>query len=347
MHSTPKPKQTDDPHDIVVVAADAVAVAPADEELSNLLHDAARRLSQAQARAASDVPAGAAIPQVDTTFRPAAVNDVLAPGRLRSIGRGAIRAFAAVLLATGIGVAGIAWESYGDAAQQMIAQWAPRLPLTSSLPPEKPALSAQPAPPVVQAEAANPAPAQPLPPAQTAAPGVAPSAAAESAQLLQSMARDLATVGQEIGQLKASIEQLKASQQQISRDIAKASEAKASEAKASEAKASEIKASEAKASEVKASEVKASEVKASEVKASEVKASEPSLRPRIAAPLPRPAAAPARRPMPPPPPLAAAAPTSPQAEPPPQAAAQPQAQELSVPRPPMPLTPGIGSFSQQ
>ena len=316
MHSTPKPKQTDDPHDIVVVAADAVAVAPADEELSNLLHDAARRLSQAQARAASDVPAGAAIPQVDTTFRPAAVNDVLAPGRLRSIGRGAMRAFAAVLLATGIGVAGIAWESYGDAAQQMIAQWAPRLALTSSLPPEKPALSAQPAPPVVQAEAANPAPPQPLPPAQTAAPGVAPSAAAESAQLLQSMARDLASVGQEIGQLKASIEQLKASQQQISRDIAKASEAKASEA--------------------------------SEMKASETKASEQSLRPRIAAPLPRPAAAPARRPIPPPPPLAVAAPTSPQAEPPPQAAAQPQAQELSsVPRPPMPLTPGIGSFSQQ
>ena len=307
MHSTPKPKQTDDPHDIVVVAPDAVAVAPADEELSNLLHDAARRLSQAQARAAPDVPAGAAVPPVDTTFRPAAVNDVLAPGRLRSIGRGAMRAFAAVLLATCIGVAGIAWESYGDAAQQMIAQWAPRLPLTSSLPPEKPALLAQPAPPVVQAETANPAPPQPLPPAQTAAPGVAPSAAAESAQLLQSMARDLATVGQEIGQLKASIEQLKVSQQQISRDIAKASEAKASEAKASEQ----------------------------------------SLQPRISAPLPRPAAAPARRPMPPPPPLAAAAPTSPQAEPPPHAAAQPQAQELSVPRPPMPLTPGIGSFSQQ
>src|SRR6266576_454104 len=230
--------------------------------------------------------------------------------------RRAMRAFAAVLLATCIGVAGIAWESYGDAAQQMIAQWAPRLALTSSLPPEKPALSAQPAPPVVQAEAATSAPPPPVPPAQIAAPGVAPSAAAESAQLLQSMARDLASVGQEIGQLKASIEQLKASQQQISRDIAKASEAKASEAKASEAKASEAKAS-------------------------ETKASEQSLRPRIAAPLPRPAAAPARRPVPPPPPpLAAAAPTSPQAEPPPQAAAQPQGQELSVPRPPMPLTPG-------
>src|SRR5258707_15637524 len=108
MHSTLKPKQTDDPHDIVVVAPDAVALAPADEELSSLLHDAARRLSQAQARAASGVPAVAVVPPVDTTFRPAAdnaaVNDLLAPGRLRSIGRGAMRAFAAVLLATCIGV---------------------------------------------------------------------------------------------------------------------------------------------------------------------------------------------------------------------------------------------------
>jgi hypothetical protein len=317
MHSTLQPKQSDDPHDIVVVAPDAVAVAPADQELSSLLHDAARRLSQAQARAAVDVPAGAVVPPVDTTFRPSAVNDVLAPGRLRSIGRGAMRVFAAVLLATCIGVAGIAWQHYGDAAQQMIAQWAPQLALTSSLPPEQPALSSQPAPPVVQADTATSAPAQPAPPAQAAAQGVAPSAAAipaESARVLQSMARDLASVGQEIALLKASIEQLKTSQQQISRDIAKASEA------------------------------------------SEAKASEQSLRHRIAAP--RPAPAPARKPMPPPPPpLAAAAPTPAQAAAPsmsrqiesqPQTTAQPPAQELSsVPRPPMPLSPGAGSFTQQ
>ena len=100
MQSTLKPKQTDDPHDIVVVAP---AVAPADDELSSLLQHAAR-LSQAQGRAASEVPAGAVVPPVDTTFRPvagnAAVNNVLVTGRLRSIGRGAMRAFAAVLLAT-------------------------------------------------------------------------------------------------------------------------------------------------------------------------------------------------------------------------------------------------------
>src|SRR6266849_1049226 len=301
MHSTLKPKQTDDPHDIVVVAPDVARVAPADEELSNLLHDAARHLSDAQTRTGSDVPAGPAVPPVDTTFRPSAVNDVLVPGHLRSIGRGAMRAFTALLLAACIGAAGIAWQAYGDAAQQMIADWAPQFALPSSLPPEKLGLPAQPAPPAVQAAAANPAPPQPAAPAQTAADGVAPTAAAvsaESAQLLQSMARDLASVGQEIEQLKASIEQLKASQQQMSREIAKASEQ--------------------------------------------------NLRPRISAPPPRSAAAPARKPMPPsPPPQAAAAPNLPQAaapsvprqgEPLPQATAQPQAEQLSsVPRPPMPL----------
>jgi hypothetical protein len=331
MQSSLKPKQTDDPHDIVVVAP---AVAPADDELSSLLHDAARRLSQAQARAASDVPAAAVVPPVDTTFRPAAdnaaVNNVLVTGRLRSIGRGAMRAFAAVLLATCIGVAGIAWQHFGDAAQQTIADWMPQLALTSLLPADQPAPSVQPAPPAVEPDAATSAPAQPAPPAQAPTQVVAPGAAlpADSAQSLQSMARDLAGMGQEITQLKASIEQLRASQQQMSRDIAKASEAKASEAKASE------------------------------VKASEVRAPEQNPQPRIAAPLPRPVPAPARKPKPPPPPpLAAAAPMPPQAaassmprqiEPPPQAAAQPPAQELSpVPRPPMPLTPGPGSFSQQ
>ena len=309
MHSTLKPKQTDDPHDIVVIAPDAVQVAPADEELSNLLHDAARLLSEAQTRGGSDVPAGAAVPPVDTTFRPSAVDDVLVPGRLRSMGGGAMRAFTALLLAACIGGAAIAWQAYGDAAKAMIAEWAPQLALTSSQPPEKPALPVQPAPPAVQPDAVTAAPAQPAPPAQTAAQGVAAGAAAvsaESAQLPQSMARDLATMGQEIGQLKASVEQLKASQQQMSRDFAKASEAKVSEAKVPEARASGAKAS------------------------------EQNLRSRLSAAVRRSAAASARKPMPPLPSPQAAAPSAPrQGEPQPQPTAQPQA-ELA-PRPPMPL----------
>jgi len=219
MHSTLNPKPTDDPHDFVVVAPNAVRVAPADEELFNLLQEAARRSSNPQTRTGSDFPAGAPVPPVDTTFRPAAVNDVKVPGERRSIGTSAVRSFTALLLAACIGVAAIAWQSSGNVAKQIIAKWAPKFILTSLLPAlEKPELPAQPNPPTVQAAAANTAPRQPAPPAQTAPEGVAPTTAAPSPgmpQLLQSMARDLATAGQEI-------EQLKASQEQMSRDIAKA-----------------------------------------------------------------------------------------------------------------------------
>src|SRR5260370_26448040 len=104
MHSTLNPKPTDDPHDIVVVAPDDVRVAPAEEELSNLLRQAARHHSGQQTHTGSDSPAGPPVPPVDTTFRPAAVNDVLVAGQRRWIGRGAGRAFTALRLAPCLGV---------------------------------------------------------------------------------------------------------------------------------------------------------------------------------------------------------------------------------------------------
>jgi hypothetical protein len=315
MHSTLNPQQADphaDPHDDVLVAR-------IDEELSKLAHDAMRDPLDPQIHMGSDFSAGAAIPPVDTTFRPAAVNHVQAPRLRPSFGVRAIRGFVGFLLAVCIGVAGVVWQAYGDAAKQMIARWTPQLVATSSPPPENPGLPEQPNPPAVQANAAKAAPPQPAPPAQAAAEGVAPAAAApESAVLLESMARELASARQEIDQLKAS-------QEQMSREMAKASQAKAYEAKASLAKASQTKAS-------------------------QTTASEQNLRPRISAIPPRSVAAPVRRPMPPsyPPPQAAAAPVLPQApapyvprqpESPPQVTVQPQAEpELSpVPRPPMPV----------
>ena len=311
MQSTLKPKQTDDPHDIVVVAP---AVAPADDELSSLLHDAARRLSQAQARAASGVPAAAVVPPVDTTFRPAAVNaavnNVLVTGRLRSIGRGAMRAFAAVLVATCIGVAGIAWQHYGDAAQQTVADWMPQLTLTSLLPADQPAPSVQPAPPAVEPDAATSAPAQPAPPAQAPTQVVAPGAAlpADSAQSLQSMARDLATVEQ-------GIEQLKANQEQLARDNAKLVE--------------QLKLNQERMTRVLA--------KASEARAAEARAFEQNLRPKLPARPPLPTTRDLREPVSALPPPQAIAPPPGTAQP--QAAVQPQADpELpSAPRPPMPV----------
>jgi hypothetical protein len=289
MHSTLNPKQTDDPHDFLVVAPDIVLIAPADAELSSLAPDAMRYPSDPQTHIGSDFSAGIAVPPVDT-FRAAAVNDVQVPGERGSIGKSAVRAFTALLLAACLGLAAIAWQSSGNVAKQIIAKWAPKFILTSLLPAlENPGLPEQPSPPTVQASAAKAAPPQPAPLAQTAPEGVAANAAAlppESAELLHAMALDLATARQEIEQLKAK---------QMSRDIAKASKQ--------------------------------------------------NLRPKISAPPPRSAAAPARKPMPPfPPRQAAAAPTLPQAaapsvprqpEPQPQATVQPQAEP--VPRPPMPV----------
>jgi hypothetical protein len=263
------PKPSDDPHDVVMVAPDAVRVAPSDaapsdEELSSLLQQAARQLAETPTRAAPDFAAAPTVPPVDTptvppvdiptvppvdtTFRPAAVNGVAVPGQRRSTSRRPLRVFMTLLLAAG--TAAFAWRSQSDAAKQTIAQWTPPFVL-AWLPAEK---SEPAAPAVAQADtsvqadanAAAPQPASPAPPppAPTTAEAVAPAAAApavaapaaaapaaatpapDTAQL-QSMARDLASLGQEVVQLKASIEQLRAGQQQISREAAKASEPRA------------------------------------------------------------------------------------------------------------------------
>jgi hypothetical protein len=308
-------KPTDDPHDVLAVAPHVALMAPTDEELSRLARSL-RHFATPQTDTGADHPAGPTVPPVDTTFRPAAVGNVQVPGHWRTMGgRAASAVTAALLVAACTGAAAIAWQSYGGAAEQMIARWAPQRVLASLLPLENPALPAQPPPPAVEARAANPPLPQPGSPTQAAPEGVAPAAAVasvESAPSLGSTTNDIASARQEI-------EQLKASQQQMSRDIARASE------------------------------VKASEAKPSETRASEVKAPEQNLRPKMSAHPWRAAAPRARKPMPPlPPQQAAAYPTVPQpaapyvprqVEPQPQNTPQTLADpELaSVPRPPMPL----------
>jgi hypothetical protein len=227
MDTTANPKQTDSHHVMVARADEELAhaheqitraheeIGRTEEQLSELQHDVARQ--------PSDHPQSRM-----NTFRPAV------PSNPPSLGRRAVRAFISLALLGCIGVAAMAWQSpsSGDAAKQMIARWAPQLVPTLLLTLESPGLPAQRAPLAVRASAASAAPPQPAPLAQIAPQGVVPPASAlspDSAQLLQSMARDLATVGQRIEQLKASIDQLKAGQQQMSREIAKPFESKASE----------------------------------------------------------------------------------------------------------------------
>jgi hypothetical protein len=141
----------------------------------------------------------------------------------------------------------------------VVARWASQPAATSSAPPEGPTLAAQSAPSIVQVASAETAPAlatpqdappQPAPPqaippqvtslaqAQTAPQDAAPPAAAappDQAQLLQKIARDLATLERNIEQLKANQQQmagenskaigeLRASQEEMKRTIAKVSD---------------------------------------------------------------------------------------------------------------------------
>jgi hypothetical protein len=156
--------------------------------------------------------------------------------RLRRPSRGhpALRGLIGLLLTAGICTAAFAWQSHGETIRPMISRWAPQL--AAALPSETPKLADQPSPPAVQLAAADAAVSQLPPQAQAAAPDAAAAAiAAEQTQLLQTMARDLASVQQEIEQLKAGqaelaranagiAEQFKANQEQVARAIANASE---------------------------------------------------------------------------------------------------------------------------
>ena len=159
MQTALNPKPTDDPHDVLVVAPGVAVMVPTDEELSKLARSL-RHPPYPQAPTEADLPLAATVPPVDTTFRPTAVGDVRVPGQPLTTGGKAARALAAALVvAACTGGASIAWQSYGDAAEAMIARWAPQRVL-ALLPLEKPAQAAQqPAPPAVEPTAANAEPA--------------------------------------------------------------------------------------------------------------------------------------------------------------------------------------------
>jgi hypothetical protein len=157
---------------------------------------------------------------------------IVVPGRILR-GGSALRGLIGLLLAACIFATAFASNSsYGGAAKQIIARWAPPLVSTSSLPPNKPELAAPSSPQMVEAE-----PMPPTPSAQTAqelGPTAAPLSP-ELSQRLQTMASDLANAEHEIERLKTSqeqmardnasaIEQLKASQEQTARDNAKSGE---------------------------------------------------------------------------------------------------------------------------
>lgn len=306
MHPLLKELERDnDPHDVIEIAPGVVLAGRAEPEFATLAPGATSRPAEPQIHTRPSESAAAQAPSLDTTFRAEDVHH--GRGDRSSAGTWARRVFVGILLSVCGAVAAAPWQHYGDAAKAMIATWVPQLVATSS-PPANPAPSEQPVTPDAEAAATTAAPVQPAP-QQPAAPAQSTETVVAPASPSPEQAQALASMAQQIEQLKASVDQLKAGQEQMSRDIARASE----------------------------------------VKASEVRPSEPSLRPRIAAPKmaappPRPAAGLTRKPrpsasaapyLPPPLPPVAAPAVAPQ--PVPEAQATVETDGNPVVRPPLPV----------
>jgi hypothetical protein len=317
MHAMLKTIEADDPHDAPAIAPDIVPAAWADKVLADITNGPAPDPKPT----APSTAASAAQQPIDTTFRAAAVGSVEA-SRAKPPGRTWMKStLVAFLFALCSAMAAAAWQHYGGAARQMVANWTPAFALATSPPPAQAAPIEQADASAVQAPAADqasaPHAASAPPPASAAADTSA--ASPDSSQMIQSMSRDLAAMGQQIQELKASIADLKAGQQTMARDNTRTSEARTSEPRTVEAR----------------------------TPPPATRAPIQTARPKLTAPPPpmRAAAAPARRPMPAYPAYpsvqAAAAPppypVAPAAAPPPlpQAAVDPL--DEPVVRPPMPL----------
>ena len=226
MHSTPNLRDTD-PHDVFVIEPDVSLAVRADKAPLDLLYDvlsnpSAPRPPNPEVRIAPDfspLSPERIDPVFDTTVADDAdIDDVKIDKteigeHLAPTSRFARRAFMG-LFALCSAMAAAAWQHYGDDATKVIAGLTSQFTFASSRPAEKATTATTPA---LAAAAPDPA-AQPAP-AASAADSATAATSADSAQL-QSMARDLAAMGQQIEQLKATVSELKATQTQPSREAA-------------------------------------------------------------------------------------------------------------------------------
>jgi len=232
-----------DPHDVLEIAPDVVLVARAATEFPSLAPDPTHRPGERQPNMGAGLAAGPATPAVDTSFRATDTSG----GRAR--GGWARKALFTFLLTSCSALAVAAWQHYGDDAQDMVAGITPQIvpALTSWLPTQKPATVAQPdaADTLPLRQTIPPAAAAAQPPANvraTVAASAAASDATEQVQMLQSMARDVASLTQQVDELKATVAQLKAAQEQ--RQEQQHQEQVAREKPRSEARVSEAKPAE-------------------------------------------------------------------------------------------------------
>lgn len=226
-----------DPHDVLEISPDVVLVARAAADFPTLAPDAAGRDVHVHAT-------DAATPRVDTAFRASDTS-----GERSSGGRWLRSSAIAFLFALASAFGAAAWERYGGDAQAMIADFSPRSTLASLMPtsipswlmPGKAAVAAPADDAAPQAQAAADQTAQPAAAPQAVDNGAPAAAAApasvDTAQLIQSMARDVASLNQQLSDLKARIAELKAGQEQLGHDmVSRTSEARTAEPRVTEAR---------------------------------------------------------------------------------------------------------------
>lgn len=223
MASTTPLRQADgrpgDPQAEIAIDPEVILAGRIDRLTSGSSSDPVRRSPERQQAPVPSV----APPSLDTGFRASHADMAPEKSERSSFGKWVLRFLATLLFAIVSAVAAAAWQMYGDQAQDMIARWTPKISLSStnsatSTPTPQPAMaSADPAPQPVATTQPAPAPS---------AASAAPAASPESTELLQSMARDVAALSQQVGDLKASIAQLKTSQDQMTRDMARLTEAR-------------------------------------------------------------------------------------------------------------------------
>jgi len=217
MSSTPSPVKID-ANDIPTLAPDVV-VTRGDR-------DAARPAAVSVPPKGADAAADAKAPPVDTTFRAASPAPaktaspppVTEPAR-KSFGRRLMRGVVGMILTACVAGGAVLWQSHGDAVRQIVTKAVGPL-VQALLSRESP--TPEPASPVVQTSAVGGGSA----PQTTAndANSAQASSPPDTRELLNSLARELAHMRQDMDQMKGAIAELKASDDQMAREIAKVSD---------------------------------------------------------------------------------------------------------------------------
>ncbi len=204
-----------DPHDVIAA------------QLRNLAPRGGHDPSQLNVTPAAS-PEPASKPPFSTAPLNDNIDDIYTPAPRAKFGRGVV----GLIVCAGIAAAAI-WHSYGEDARQRLSHLVPQ-PFAGTTTPQS-AAAAEPQDVNSQITApqpaADPAPAQdaaavPATPPEPATASSTPAVETPSTQaaLTPELAQSIATMAREIASLKQTVEQLQTGQQQLSRDVAKATE---------------------------------------------------------------------------------------------------------------------------